>query len=136
MRKVSAQVNPKRLGAIGPQLYPDAGYARAVGTFDTAAARGALSGAIPHVVEAWASPADSAKITFHVNRTPITAEIAISRCMADKTEYGLMGCGLSNEHRNIAFPIKVGRGREFSIVDRCHAPPSLSILSKKNGCGK
>jgi hypothetical protein len=122
MRTVSRQVTPKRLGAVGPRFQPDAGYAREVGTFTTTAARGDLSGVIPHVVEAWASPADLAKITFHVNRTPITGEIAISRCMKDKSQYGLMGCGLSNEHRNTAFPIKVGKGREFLIVVNVIAP--------------
>ena len=65
---------------------------------------------VPVVVEAWASPADAPAIVFYVNRTPITAEIHVSRCMKDKAAYGLMGCGLSNEHHNTAFPIKAGRG--------------------------
>ena len=140
MRCISRQVQAKRLGAVGPRLQPDAGYARDAGTFQIDPARGNLSAIIPVVVEAWASPADSPAIAFYVNRTPITAEIHVSRCMKDKGTYGLMGCGLSNEHENTAYPVKVSRGREYALIVNVTTPympittdgkaPNLSVIEK------
>ena len=99
IRHASRQIKPKRLGAVGPRLLPAAGYAREAGDFQIEPARGKLAAHIPVVVETWARPADSPAIVFYVNRTPITAEIHASRCMDDKGAYGLVGCGLSDEHR-------------------------------------
>ena len=140
MRRVSRQVKPKRLGAVGPRFQPDAGYAREAGTFQVKPARGSLPAVVPVVVEAWASPADAPAIAVYVNRTPITAEIHASRCMKDKGAYGLMGCGLSNEHENTACPVKAGRGREYSLVVNVTTPympittdgkaPNLSVIEE------
>ncbi len=138
MRDNSHEVQPKHLGAVGPMAFPDAGYARDVGTFEAEAARGCTDGTIPYVLEAWATNADEPRIEFNVNRTPITAEIGMSRCMKHKGDYGVMGCGLSSEHGHTALPIKVGRGREFSIVMNVITPympittdgkaPDLSVI--------
>ena len=138
MRAGSRQVKPKRLGAVGAQFRPDAGYVREAGTFQVTPARGSLPAVVPVVVEAWALPANSPAIAFHVNRTPITAEIHVSRCMKDKATYGIMGCGLSNEHHRTAFPVRAGRGHEYSIVMNVTTPympittdgktPDLSVI--------
>jgi hypothetical protein len=138
MRRASRQVKPKRLGAVGPQLQSYAGYAREAGAFQIEPARGKLPAVMPVVVEAWASPADLPAISTYVNRTPITAEMHVSRCMKDKAAYGLMGCGLSDEHQNTACPIKAGRGREYSLVVNVTTPhmpittdgkaPDLSVI--------
>ncbi|MGA2033924.1 MAG: hypothetical protein ABSG68_16880 [Thermoguttaceae bacterium] len=140
MRGVSREVNAKRLGAVGLQYQPAAGYAREAATFQVKPARGTMPAVVPVVVEAWASPADRPSIVFYVNRTPITAEINVSRCMDDKAAYGLVGCGLSSEHRNTACPVKAGRGREFSIVVNVTTPhmpittdgkaPDLSVIER------
>ena len=61
------------------------------------AARGSKFAVVPVVVEGWASPADEPEILFHVNRTPITAEINMTRRMKEKNLYGIFGCGLSSE---------------------------------------
>lgn len=141
MRSASRQVNPKRLGSVGPQLSPDAGYAREAGTFKASAARGKVSGQIPYVVEAWAEAGARPSLQMYVNRTPITADVSLSRCLKDdKSAYGLMGCGLSSEHRNTALGVKAGRGREFSVVVNVTTPhmpittdgkaPDLSAVEK------
>ncbi len=138
MRRVSRQIKPKRLGAVGPDWLPTAGYAREAGDFQIEPARGKLAAHIPVVVETWARPADAPTIVFYVNRTPITAEIHASRCMDDKAAYGLVGCGLSDEHKNTACPVKVGRGREYLLVVNVTTPympittdgkaPDLSVI--------
>ena len=88
---------------------------------------------VPVVVEAWASPADAPAIAFYVNRTPISAEIHASRCMSDKSAYGLMGCNLSNEHKNTAFSVKAGRGREYALVVNV-TTPHLPVRSSPSAC--
>jgi hypothetical protein len=138
MRRASRQVNAKRLGAVGHDLQPSAGYARVAADFQAKPARGKLPAVVPVVVEAWASAADTPAIAFYVNRTPITAEIHASRCMKDKGTYGIMGCSLSDEHRNTASPVKVSRGREYSLVVNVTTPympvttdgkaPDLSVI--------
>jgi len=138
MRRVSRQVNPKRLGNVGPKFQPDAAYAREAGTFQVQPARGSLPAVVPVVVEAWASPNDEPEILRHVNRTPITAEIKMDRGMKDKTLYGIFGCGLSSEQKNTALPVKAGRGREDSLVVNVTTPympittdgkaPDLSVI--------
>ena len=122
MRDASGQVKAERLGALGPQLCPDAGYSREVGEFEVEAARGRLPAQILYVVEVWASEAEEPQIDFHINRTPITAEVGMSRCFKDKTQYGLSGCGLSDEHHRTALPIKAGKDREFWIVVNVTTP--------------
>ena len=137
MRHVSRQVTPKRLGAVGANFNP-AAYAREAGTFKVEPARGKLPAVVPVVVEAWAFPYGASRLTVYVNRTPITAEIKMHRGMKDKSLYGIFGCGLSNEQRSTALPIKAGRGREYSVMVNITTPhmpittdgkaPDLSVI--------
>ena len=138
MRDGSRPVNAKRLGCVGPEAFPNAGYARQAGTFATEAARGGVGAQIPYVVESWATAADEPGIFFHVNRTAATAEIHATRAMQDKTLYGVFGCGLSDEGERTALPIKAGRGRDFLLWVNVTTPympittdgkaPDLSII--------
>jgi len=76
-RAAAKPVNPKRLGAIGPDAFPDRAYAIA---FGVAAFGSPGHTEIPAVVEAWASGDDEESgITASVNRTPITGEMARRR---------------------------------------------------------
>jgi hypothetical protein len=142
MRSGCGEVNPKRLGTIGPQFQPDAGYARAVAAFQlTPADRKKVAAQLPAVVEVWARPAESPSIVAYVNRTPITGELHISRCFPkEKTLYGITGCGLSREHKHTAFAVKAGRGREYAIILNVTTPympittdgkaPDLSVVDE------
>jgi hypothetical protein len=114
MRRVSRAVKPKRLGSVGRPSDGDLGYGRQETTVELKPARGVIPAEIPMVVEVWAGPDDSPSIVAYVNRTPITAEVSVSRCFSDKSQYGIMGCGMSNEHEDYAIPVKVGR-RDYSI---------------------
>ncbi len=137
MRIVSRKVKPKRLGFVGPQFQPDAGYGRDVATIMVEPARGSLSAEVPVVVEAWATQADEPEILFHVNRTPITAEIKLTRGFKDKSLCGIFGCGLS-EHSTTTCTVTAGRGREYSLVVNVTTPhmpittdgkaPNLSVI--------
>ena len=138
MQDVARKVHPKQLGIVGPQLYLDAGYARMCGFFATPPSCDDTDASIPYIVEAWIDKADTPSIAFYINRTPITAPLTISRCMKDKTHYGIMGCSLSDEYQNIALPIKAGRESDFSCVVNVIAPympittdgkaPNLSLI--------
>jgi hypothetical protein len=70
------QVKPGRLGAVGPELFPDHAYGVSSGT--------ALFGAspqatIPFVVEAWANETPAMRLVACVNRTPVTGDIYATR---------------------------------------------------------
>jgi hypothetical protein len=103
-RAAAKPVNPKRLGAIGPDAFPDRAYAIAYGV----AAFGSPGHTeIPAVVEAWASGAnEDSGITASVNRTPITGEMAMYR---DKSDVDVFGCGLRH---TVA---KAPKGKEFDV---------------------
>ena len=75
MRQRAAS-RPKRLGAVGPSRIRGQCYARVPARSRPMPPAAAL-GHIPYVVEAWAEHADRPSILFHVNRTPITAELQI-----------------------------------------------------------
>lgn len=122
LREAAKPVTPKRLGHVGREFRPDGDYAAVFGTFEVAPARGSLSADVPFVIEAWAEPVDSPSIEVNVNRTPITAEVTMTRGMADKTLYALFGCGLSSQHENTATGIKAGRGREYCVVVNITTP--------------
>ena len=87
------QVTPKRLGAVGPDLFPDRAYATSSGiaSFGTGP-----SAEIPFVVEAWAAESANMRLLVCVNRTPVTGNIDAAR---DKREIDLFGCGL---HHTVA----------------------------------
>jgi hypothetical protein len=85
------QVNPKRLGAIGPSLYGDTAYAC---TEDVARFGVAKPFAeIPYLVEAWAAQAETGYTSLNacVNRTPVTGKFEAGR---DKRKINAFGCGL------------------------------------------
>jgi hypothetical protein len=88
------QVNPKRLGAVGPQAFPSCAYAI---SYDIVRFGPALlpQAEIPFVVEAWAEEKQEGKthLTACVNRTPATGELHAAR---DKRDIDAFGCGLSH----------------------------------------
>jgi Topoisomerase 6 subunit A/Spo11, Toprim domain len=86
-RANARQVNPARLGTIGPDAFPDHAYARATG-FATIA----HETSVPYVIEVWAA-AKEGKTTLNacVNRTPVTGRLSAAR---DKREINAFGCGL------------------------------------------
>jgi hypothetical protein len=87
-RANARQVNPDRLGSVGPECCPDRAYARATG-FATIA----QDTSIPYVVEVWAKPSDEIGLFAYVNRTPITGTINAAR---EKRDIDAFGCGLSH----------------------------------------
>jgi hypothetical protein len=91
--------SPKRLGAIGPNLYRDMqAYACAYGNADFGAQDPLAK--IPFVIEAWAYSERGAvkktSLNASVNRTPVTGNIRASR---DKRDIDVFGCGL---HHTVA----------------------------------
>ena len=90
-RDNAKEVNPKRLGVIGPELFANMAYAI---THDTAVCgSGTPLAKIPYTVEAWAVPGSKTTLLMCVNRTPISGDIRIAR---DRRDIDLFGCGLAN----------------------------------------
>src|SRR5262249_153566 len=85
-RDNARQVNPDRLGSVGPEVWPDRAYARTTG-FATIA----QNTSVPYVVEVWAKPAKETCLFAYVNRTPVTGAINAAR---DKRDINAFGCGL------------------------------------------
>jgi hypothetical protein len=90
-RAYAKEVTPKRLGAVGPDAFPDTAYAcvHAVGD-DVPIEK------IPFVVEAWAEALEDDRDTTlaaYVNRTPTTVGVDVERV---KQEINAFGCGLSD----------------------------------------
>ena len=92
-RSNAKQVTSKRLGAIGPELFPHYAYAMSSGeaSFGTEP-----FAEIPYLVEAWAEEREDMQLMVCVNRTPVTGSIDPAR---DKREIDLFGCGL---HHTVA----------------------------------
>jgi signal transduction histidine kinase len=105
-RAASRQVQPKRLGAVGPQAFLLCAYAITSGVASFGATRPKAE--IPFVVEAWAEQRtqDDTYLTACVNRTPVTGALEAAR---DKRDIDAYGCGLS--HTIAKAPIRV----EFNI---------------------
>jgi len=92
MRERSRLVKPNRLGALAdPTGYPTA-RVLVSGTFKVKPSRGVFAAEVPYVVEAWAEPSTESSVILTVNRTPSTAELIAYH---EKTELGLVGCGLN-----------------------------------------
>ena len=89
------QVTPKRLGAVGAELFPDRAYAYATAS-GTVTFGADLPAEIPFVVEAWAKESEDMRLLVCVNRTPVTGDIDAAR---DKRDIDLFGCGLSAHRR-------------------------------------
>ncbi len=73
-RQNAREVNPNRLGAIGPTDQLEPHYAKITGAFISGAK---LPARIPFVVEVWADAEDieATVVDVMVNRTPITGEV-------------------------------------------------------------
>ena len=84
-------VKPKRLGAVGPDVFPNQAYATSSG--EVSFGTGSHRAAIPFVVEAWARERADMAIIVCVNRTPVTGDIYATR---DKREINFFGCGLAH----------------------------------------
>jgi hypothetical protein len=89
-RRHAREVTPKRLGAVGPDLFPYLAYAA---SSDEVSFGTEPRAAIPFVVEAWAAESAHMGLLVCVNRTPITGDIYATR---DKREVDVFGCGLAN----------------------------------------
>jgi hypothetical protein len=87
-RDNAREVKPGRLGAVGPELFPDRAYGTSSGKvlFGTGP-----HAAIPFVVEAWAVESASMGLIACVNRTPVTGNIDAAR---NRRAVNLFGCGL------------------------------------------
>jgi hypothetical protein len=103
-RRYARAVNPKRLGAVGPDLSRDLAYATASGqaTFGIAP----LQAVIPFVVEAWAASSPSMRMVAAINRSPVSGDIRAHR---DQRKIDVFGCGLAH---TIA---QAPAGKHFSI---------------------
>jgi hypothetical protein len=90
-RAVAKPVNPKRLGAVGPEGFP--GYAYAIAYDERKFDSPPLEAVIPFAVEAWAVKGDAPQnhASVSVNRTPVAADFLLRR---DKSDLNLFGCGL------------------------------------------
>ena len=90
VRANAREVNPKRLGAVGPDAF-DGAYHCEHGVGEAAPITD-----IPFVVEAWAEALDEdddSVLSVYVNRTPVTGDIEVAR---DKKDIDFFGCGLSH----------------------------------------
>ena len=90
-RTIAKPVNPKRLGAVGPEGFPDYAYAIAYG--EAKFGLSPLEAVIPYVVEAWAAKASRSEVLASVNRTPVATDFQLYR---DKSDIDLFGCGLND----------------------------------------
>ena len=110
-RTNAREVNPKRLGAVGPDGMWNGAYAVAYGTatFGSAEPRAR----IPYVVEAWARIGHATSAVVCVNRTPVAGAIRAAR---DKRDIDLHGCGL---HHNVA---KAPEAAHFGICVNITTP--------------
>ena len=90
VRTNAREVNPKRLGAVGPNAF-DGAYHCEYGVGEEAPIDN-----IPFVVESWAEALDEGDdtvLSVYVNRTPVTGDIEATR---NKKKINFFGCGLSN----------------------------------------
>jgi hypothetical protein len=100
-------VKPERLGAVGPDAYPDHSYAMTSGVAEFGSI--APLAEIPFVVEMWAGKKESPPTNLFVciNRTPITGQIEAARA---KRDIDVFGCGLT--HTIAQTPV----GSQFNIL--------------------
>ncbi len=106
-RATARKVKPARLGFIGSGNgeLPTA-YAKEKSSITIAPGRGGASAHIPNVIEVWAERADSDRLEFFVNRTPITGTIDIQR-QPQRAKIGMFGCGLSNAFQVGIAPVRI-----------------------------
>jgi hypothetical protein len=106
-RKNTRQVQPRRLGSIGPEANPSAAYACSFGTVQLGSAEPFAE--IPFVIEAWGRRIEHDKtvLIVSVNRTPVSGSIHAAR---DGRDIDLFGCGL---HHTIA---RAPKDEQFAII--------------------
>jgi hypothetical protein len=94
-RLAARDVNPMRLGHVGPDAIPDHHYAVSRGTVCLGGEH--PQARIPVVIEAWAKKCADAKLrlVMMVNRTPVTAPAYALR--SDDKWIEIYGCGLNHE---------------------------------------
>jgi hypothetical protein len=93
-REYARPVKAERLGAVGPEVFPDYAYVRSSGIARFGS--GELQAEIPFIVEAWAEErrdAKDARLLVWINRTPVTGDVHAAR---DKRDIDAFGCGLSH----------------------------------------
>jgi hypothetical protein len=137
VRNDARNVNPKRLGAIGPDAFEGA-YCGEHGVGEKAPIAN-----IPFVVEAWAEALEGDDYTTElqvlVNRTPVTGDIEAAR---DNKDIDFFGCGLAHTiaetTKNAQFDIHLSIISPFvPITSDGKAPDLKPFLSKiKTAVGK
>jgi hypothetical protein len=131
-------VNPKRLGAVGSDAFPDAAYACVHGVGDDVPIFN-----IPFVVEAWAAALDDdddTTLAACVNFTPVTGNHGAAR---NKKEINFYGCGLSDDD-TISIIAETTKTAQFAIHLNIISPfmPIISDGKAPNlnpsdqGCGR
>jgi hypothetical protein len=92
-RANARQVNPKRLGAVGPQAFPSCGYAISHGVVSFGSALPMAE--IPFVVEAWVErkTGSDTSLVACINRTPATGDL---RAVRNKRHIYAFGSGLAH----------------------------------------
>ena len=93
-RENAREVQPGRLGAVGPELFSNAAYGTSSGSVSFGSATPRAE--IPFAVEAWAVEKADMNLLVCVNRTPVTGDIYATR---DKRAIDVFGCGL---HHTVA----------------------------------
>ena len=124
-RANARQVQPKRLGAIGPEAFPSHAYAIAYGMANSGST--SPQAEIPFVVEAWAKVAPGRTgICACVNRTPTTGVLNAAR---DKRDIDAFGCGLAHAiataPRNVNFEIWINITTPYMPVTSDGKAPDL-----------
>ena len=94
-REVSKKVKPTRLQGVGREMEDYIAYSKVEGTFTVNPGQGDLQATVPYLLEVWAAPNYEHQLTVCVNRTPITAEVEITRS-EEKKIVGIFGCGLQH----------------------------------------
>jgi Topoisomerase 6 subunit A/Spo11, Toprim domain len=89
-RQSARDVNPKRLGAVGSDLFDGGPYGVSSGTVSFGTE---MPAKIPYLVEAWARASQDMRMLVCVNRTPVSGDVNASR---DKRDIDVFGCGLAN----------------------------------------
>jgi hypothetical protein len=112
-RNNTRQVQPKRLGAVGPEAFPNAAYGYSSGIIRLGSVPPLAE--IPFVAEAWAERLEHKKtlLSVCVNRTPITGKVDAAR---DNRDIDAFGCGLFH---TIA---KTPKDEQFGIVVNVNTP--------------
>ena len=90
-RRCARPVTADRLGAVGPDAFPDYAYARSSGVASFGSI--GLQAEVPFVVETWAKQHPDTRLVACINRTPVTGDIHAAR---EKRDIDTFGCGLAH----------------------------------------